>query len=272
MTDSTTATDTNPARHRIERVRHELKRRLLTVKRVARVTPRMVRVTLTGDDLPGFVSAGFDDHVKLFVPSADGTLSMAVPPGEAGGPPMRDFTPRRYDAAANELDIDFAIHDAGPATDWAAKAEVGHQIGVGGPRGSFVIADDFDWYLFVGDETALPAIGRRLDELRPGVTAIVVAEVTDAAEEQQLTSRANVRVTWVHRGAREPGTTTLLDDALRAVALPGGEGYAWVACESLTAKRLRQILVDERGHPRGWIRASGYWRRGAVAVHDNFND
>lgn len=272
MTDSVTTTEAAPSRHRIERVRHELKRRLLTVKRVAHITPRMVRVTLTGEDLAGFVSAGFDDHIKLFLPSADGSVNMAAAPGEPGGPAMRDFTPRRYDAAANELDVEFAIHDAGPATGWAAGAAIGQQIGVGGPRGSFVIADDFDWYLFVGDETALPAIARRLGELRAGTTAIVIAEVTDAAEEQDFASRASVAATWVHRGAAEPGATTLLDDALRAVTLPKGEGYAWVACESLTAKRLRHILVEERGHPKGWVRASGYWRRGAVAVHDNFND
>ena len=101
-------------------------------------------------------------------------------PGPDGKPPEgverspgRDYTPRRYDAGRNELVIDFALHDAGPATDWAAQAEPGQQLAVGGPRGSFVVPDDFDWYLFIGDETALPAIGRRLEELRAGARAIV---------------------------------------------------------------------------------------------------
>jgi NADPH-dependent ferric siderophore reductase len=63
-----TAPDTTEKRHLIERVRHELKRRLLTVRRVAHVTPQMLRVTLEGADLDGFVSLGHDDHVKVLVP------------------------------------------------------------------------------------------------------------------------------------------------------------------------------------------------------------
>ena len=67
------------------------------------------------------------------------------------------------------------------------------------PRGSFVVPDDFDWYLFIGDETALPAIGRRLEELRPGAKAIVVAAVAGPEEEQTFDSRANVTTIWVRR-------------------------------------------------------------------------
>ena len=40
----------------------------------------MVRVTLTGDDLQGFVSAGYDDHVKLCSPLA-GQDAPVWPPG-----------------------------------------------------------------------------------------------------------------------------------------------------------------------------------------------
>ena len=65
---------------------------------------------------------------------------------------MRDFTPRRHDAEKGELVVDFAIHGAGPATEWASAARPGSRLGVGGPRGSFVVTDDFDWYLMIGDE------------------------------------------------------------------------------------------------------------------------
>ena len=254
--------------HSIERVRHELVRRQLTVKSVVNVTPNMVRVTLTGESLKGFVSASYDDHVKIFVPNGD--KAHELPPEEAKV--GRDYTPRRYDASTNELDIDFAIHDAGPATAWAMKTSPGDTLEIGGPRGSFVVADDFDWYLFVGDETALPAIGRRLEELRAGAKATVIAEVTGKSEEQTFTSKATFDVTWLHRGAQEAGTTTLADDAVRKLTLPQGDGYVWVGYESGTAKRLRQILVDEKSHPKAWVKAAGYWRRGTANVHDSHND
>lgn len=268
------------APHRIARVRHDLRFRVLTVARVANVTPKMRRITLTGEDLAGFTSSGFDDHVKLFFPR-DGETEPTVPTlgpdgrvlvDESARPIARDYTPRRFDAAANELDIDFAIHEAGPATRWALTAKKGDRIGVGGPRGSFVISDDFDWYLFVGDETALPAIGRRLEELRVGARAIVLAEVEGMAERQIFDSAAFVTTIWLHRDAGQPGTTTLMDDALRGLELSDGDGFVWVACEIETAKRLRRILVEHHRHPKVWLKAAGYWKRGAANVHASIDD
>ncbi len=87
---------------KIERVRHYLKRRLLTVAHVENITPGMLRIIFGGDDLSDFVSMAPDDHIKIFVPATDGTEER------------RDYTPRRYDAAARTLAIDFAIHEAGP--------------------------------------------------------------------------------------------------------------------------------------------------------------
>jgi NADPH-dependent ferric siderophore reductase len=262
------------------RVRHETKSRLLQVREVSRLTPKMVRVVVGGDALAGFVSAAYDDHVKLFFPHPGEEKPVLPTPSPNGPvypegvqrPAARDYTPRRYDAAANTLTLDFVLHDAGPATAWAAQARPGHFLGVGGPRGSFVIPDDFDWYLFAGDETALPAIGRRLEELPANTRVLVVAEVADKKEEQQLSGRASVEVRWLHRDGSAPGTTSLLQDALAGLSLPSGEGYAWVAAEAATAKALRRHLVDERGLDKERVKAAAYWKRGDVAVHETYND
>lgn len=56
----------------IERIRHDTRRRTLTVETVERLTPHMVRICFTSGDLDGFASLSFDDHVKLFSPPADG--------------------------------------------------------------------------------------------------------------------------------------------------------------------------------------------------------
>ena len=267
-------------KHAIGRVRHEPRRRLLTVKQVERLTPNMARVTL-GGDLAGFVSSAYDDHVKVFFP-LPGQDAPTIPEQGPNGPvhpegversPGRDYTPRRYDAARNELIIDFALHDAGPATDWAAKARPGQKLGVGGPRGSFVVPDDFDWYLFVGDETALPAIGRRLEELRAGAKAIVVAAIAGPEEEQRFESRADVETIWVRRPLSQAENPAPLLDAVRKLDLPkAGDGYCWAAAESQTAKLLRQHLVGECGFDKAWVKAAGYWKRGAVSIHETFND
>lgn len=259
----------------LQRVRHELRRRTLTVQRAERITPHCIRVTLAGDELAGFHSPGFDDHVKLFLPDAatgaiqwprllpDGTPDPAAP-----RPPMRDYTPRQHDAQAGTLAIDFALHDAGPATAWALQAAPGQRLGVAGPRGSLLVPLAFDGYLLAGDETALPAIARRLAELPQGTPALALIEVDGPADEQPLPTAAAARIHWVHRASTAPGEAAPLLAALRALDLPPGDVHAWVACESAVAKALRAHLVDERGVNPKWIKASGYWRRGSAATHD----
>jgi NADPH-dependent ferric siderophore reductase len=105
----------NGPQREIRRVRHEAKQRRLIVDRLTAITPKMLRVTLAGAELAGFMSLGFDDHIKLFFPNETKSESEST-----DRPPMRDYTPR-YDPDAGVLHIDFAIHDAGPATDWALR-------------------------------------------------------------------------------------------------------------------------------------------------------
>jgi len=262
----------------VQRVRHSLKMRLLRVVRAQRISPQLLRVTLGGPDLSDFVSASFDDHVKVFFP-APGEDRPALPVLGPHGPvfpegqprsPARDYTPRRYDASAHELDLEFVLHGDGPASTWAAQAAPGQYLGVGGPRGSFVIPKGFDWHLLIGDETALPAIGRRLEELGAETKAVVVSEVTDPAAELAFRSAARLKVHWLHRNGAAEGS--LLEPALRSLTLPHGEGYVWAAGESAAMRAVRQHLVAERHIDKTRIRAASYWKRGAVAVHEALDD
>jgi NADPH-dependent ferric siderophore reductase len=245
-------------RHAIVRVRHPLRMRLLQVARVRRLTPHMVRVTLTGPDLEGFVSAAPDDHVKLFFPVAGGALNLPtlgpegpVYPEGVEPSPSRDYTPRRHDAARKELDIDFVLHGEGPASTWAENVKVGDRLGVGGPRGSMIVPDDYDHYVLVGDATALPAIGRWLEEMPAGTTTTVLVEVASDAERQALARD----VRWFVAG-ESPG----LDEAVASLPLPEGDTFWWVATESGRARRLRALLVERRGVDKDRVKATGYWQ------------
>jgi NADPH-dependent ferric siderophore reductase len=237
---------------RVQRLRHEPMRRELEVARAEALGPHMRSITLTGEALDSFVSASFDDHVKLLL-EIDGEIVR------------RDYTPRRYDAARRELTIEFDLHADGPAARWAAAARPGQRVAVGGPRGSFVVALDHDWHLLVGDETALPAISRRLEELPASTRAIVVLRVADPADRRPLPTAAHLQLQWVD-------SDTALLDAVRALVLPPGEGYAWCAGEASVMAALRRVLVDEKGHDRRAIRAAAYWKRGAAAHHENLED
>ncbi len=234
--------------HQIRRVRHETRRRTLRVISRQVLTPRMVRIVLTSTELHDFVSAAADDHVKLFFPTPD-------------GPVMRDFTPRAFDTTRCELTIDFALHDSGPATEWASAAAVGDILEIGGPRGSAIAPDDFDWYLLVGDETAFPAMARRLEELGPGTPAAVYAIAQDAAEVMRFASPAALSQTWLVRDGRADDAAQL-HEALETFVPPNGEGFVWIAAEGAVARALRQYMIESRGHPPTWMKAAGYWARG----------
>lgn len=246
----------------IHRVMHEIKRRRLEVLRVVDLTPRMRRITLGGPELAGFVSLGTDDHVKLLFPQnaaeQAGLETMVLGAGKDNGPmpAMRDYTPRRYDLEKLELDIDFVLHGDGPASTWAEQAKPGQFLHIGGPRGSMIVPDIFDSYLLIGDETALPAIARRLEGLAANRRALVIIEVENGAEQQKLESPAQVNVIWV---LREGGKNNLLA-TVKQLQVPAGNLYAWVATETKVSRQIRRVLLDEHGVDDQYLKAVGYWR------------
>ena len=247
-------------RHGVVRVRHETKRRPLTVRCVTRLTPNMMRIEFTSAELTDFVSASPDDHIKIRVPD----------PQVEGGVSMRDYTPRAFDVELGLMTIDFALHEAGPVTAWALAAKEGDTIEIGGPRGSAVVPDDFDYYLLVGDETALPSIGRRIENLRPGVSVTSVVIVDTPAEVQSFETHAAWRHVWVYRdGATDDAA--LLREALANWQAPAGEGYVWIAAEATVARTLRAYMLDERGHNKQWLKAAGYWVRGEADASDKMD-
>ncbi len=246
--------------------------RELTVVSVANVTPHMRRLTLSGPDVVRFCPMDAL-HLNILVqqpglaapqwPSvgADGLIAWAEPDKR---PAFRKYTVRAVDVAAGTLDIDFVRHaDAGPGSDFAETARIGDRLGVAGPGGGGLV--ETDWYLFAGDETALPAIARMLERLPETASGQAFIEVTDAAEIQPIHSRSNVEITWLTRDGRPAGTTALLPDAIAATLFPvaGTSIYVWVGCEFEAFQTIRAHLRRQRGLKKHEHLAVSYWRRGA---------
>lgn len=237
----------DPVVPEIRRVRHELRRRTLTVLRSERLTPHMQRIVLGGPDLHDFASASPDDHIKLFFPTP-------------AGDEMRDYTPRRFDREAGELVIDFVVHDGGPATEWAKRAAPGDTLATGGPRGSRVISGPIRDWLFVGDDSALPAIGRFVEELPAGHRARVLVSVPDAADAQAWDSRAEVQAQWLARDGGDAADPAPLLEALGRLDI-APDCFVWAAAEGGVGRRMRAHLL-ERGHSPKWMKIAGYWVKG----------
>lgn len=257
-----------------QRIRHDTRMRLLEVVSVTDVTPRMRRFRFSGD-MEGFASPGHADHIKAFFFPA-GVEPKIVPIGPRGAefapgerPEMRDYTPRAWSVDGNWIDLDFVLHGDGPASGWAAGATVGSKLVIGGPRGSVVVPAAFDWYLLAGDETALPALGRRIEELPAGSKILAVIEVEDAAEEQRFETAADLSLHYVHRNGEPAGTTTLLRDAVASLTFPTGVAYAYIAGEVTMAQSIRTHLTESRGFDPRYIKAAGYWRLGVADAQED---
>ncbi len=234
----------------IERVRHDLKMREVEVARIEQLSPGFVSITFKGAALSDFTSLSFDDHVKFMF-------------DDTGGEQVRrDYTPRRFDRQACEVDLEFALHGHGGAAEWARNATVGSTAIIGGPRGSMILPLEMDWHLLVGDASALPAVTRRLEEL-PSAARVQAVLLVDAADRRELATQANADVHWV-------ASNEELLQALKDLPLPSGAGLAWGGGEASLMVQVRQLLID-KGLPRQAARISAYWKQGVADHHEHLD-
>ncbi|HEY1703486.1 MAG TPA: siderophore-interacting protein [Trebonia sp.] len=242
--------------------------RPVEVVSVNKVAPRLVSVRVKGEALAGFKIDAPTSHIKIFLPRP-GQDAPALPeqtedgpgrPPEDASPVVRTYTPRAFDEEAQELEIQFVLHGAGPASEWAERAQPGDRLAVAGPGGRFVLDEAATHWWIAADESALPATATLLEALPAGVTADVHLEVADADDEIELPSPAKTTITWHHR-RKADAFGAELDEAARGAEIPEG-ARIWVACEAATMRGIRRHFTRERGLPASSLVTRGYWRTG----------
>jgi NADPH-dependent ferric siderophore reductase len=247
--------------------------RLVAVRRVDHLTPRMARVTLTGADLEGFALEDPGASVRLLLPSP-GASELVVPTWNGNEfllpngrrPTIRTFTPRRSDPEALELDVEIVVHGRGVASRWAEVAEAGHRAAVSGPGRGYAIVADAPGYLLGGDETAIPAISQLLEALPPSMPAQVYVEIVDPGAMMMLTTRPEVDVRWCPLPTGGAPGDALVAAVTEAQIAP--DTRVWVAGEAAGVQRIRRHLFEERGWPRSQASVRGYWKHGRSGDDD----
>ncbi|MFW3615870.1 siderophore-interacting protein [Billgrantia antri] len=202
----------------------------ITLSRRTQVSPSLARLTFTGPDVARMATHAPDQRIKLFFPTACGSLDALFDcvEGEPDDwyaayrampddlrPPMRTYTIRALRAKRCEVDVEFVLHgDEGPASRWAMRAQPGDRLAMTAPVSEVENHGvGYEWkpprgvkrILVVADETALPAAAGILEELaaragQPRVDALI--EVPLGGDAQALPSPAKVR--WLPRDTR-PG-------------------------------------------------------------------
>lgn len=244
--------------------------REMTVVRTAELTPQMRRVTLRGQKLERFAHSGL--HMRLLLAPRPGAEVVWPVMGEDGRqawpegdrPLARVYTIRRIDVAAGEIDVDFVLHDGDemPGAQFGRDAIPGEVVGMTGPGGGTL--PPFSRYIFAGDETALPAISRMLEELPSTASAVAIVEIANPGERQELTVGPGIDLRFVSRDGRPAGSTDLLAENLRGLDEMHWEQqpYVWVGCEQAASRHIRKYLKQERHLPRDRFRVAAYWRCG----------
>ncbi|GGO80297.1 siderophore-interacting protein [Marinobacterium nitratireducens] len=225
--------------------------RELTVLRRHQLTTNMLRLTLGGPGMESFPADQASAYIKLMLPAQ----------GQSR-PVVRTYTVRAQ--RDQEIDVDFVTHaDAGPASSWAMQARVGDRILVGGPGPKKMIDHSADWFLLVGDMTALPAISANLEQLPQDASGHAIIEVIDRTDIQELSAPDNLKIHWLLNP--HPGCAPeLLLNRVRELDWPGRRPAVWCACEFSAMRNLRDHFRSRQDLDRSNLYISSYWKLGAI--------
>ncbi len=249
------------------------------VARRTHVTPHMVRVTFTGDDIRRLPARGFDQWFRLFLPNPGGETDFGAVPDAFGmasylkylttrsgtRPPFRNYTVRELRSDAGELDVDFVAHgSSGIAGPWAQQAEPGAQVAFIDQGRGFDPMDTAP-VLLVGDESALPAIAGILRDLPRETTGLAVIEIPCVEDEQPLDAPPGVGVRYLARSAPDDRPGVLALEAVTASAPSAPHVlHAYLAGEQALVAGARRHLVAA-GVSKARIAFTGYWKVGRAA-------
>ncbi|UDY24262.1 siderophore-interacting protein [Nocardioides sp. Kera G14] len=239
---------------------------VLRVESSERLSPHLVRLTLSGDTVADFPEANTDAYLKLlFVDPALGLeppydvqeLRRTLPADQQ--PAVRTYTVRSVDRAAATITIDFVVHgDEGIAGPWALAARPGDRLVATGPGGAYSPAVDAPFHLLAGDLAALPAIAAALEAMPADATGVALLQIHDTDDRIELVAPEGVEVHWL-LDEREDDEE-FLARAVAGATWPEGT-QVFVHGERSAVRAIRGVL-RERGVPREALSISAYWARG----------
>jgi len=237
--------------------------RTLSLSRKEQIGPRLIRVTLAGDELDGFEIKQPAASVRLLFPSR-GSSELVLPEwngneflfADGSRPIIRTFTPRAM--TSDGLDIEMVVHKGGAASAWAKTAMPGSRAALSGPGRGYTIDEHATGYLLIGDETAVPAISQLLEHIPSAIPVEIHLEVASGFGRLELPTRARADVAWHALAAGDVRGTAMLA-ALRDTALTDTTSL-WCAGEAAAMHGIRTYLFGEAGLARSRATVRGYWK------------
>jgi len=229
-------------------------RHSLEVVSTRALSPNLRRITFSGPDPMEFLPPRPAPSLRLFVPHRE-------------GPVARPYTVRAVNARTRQFSIDFALYADGPASTWALSAQPGERVECSAPRAGFEYRQDVDWYLLIGDATALPAIAAIVETMAAGTPVLAMIETPTVCDRQTLNSEAFLHCRWFSREERWLGPGLCLEESIALLTPRRSRGRAWIAGEAERVRQLRGVVQSALRLDPSDISTSGYWKYG-VAAHE----
>lgn len=238
--------------------------RMMQVVTSRRVSASTQRMRLAGESLHRF--ATYENlHVRLYIPKEPRSISSKTGVGLVGvgttdlpAYTMRYYTIRHIDADAGWIEIDFVLHDdEGPGCRFALTAQPGDSCAISGPCGRGL--KPCGSCLLIGDDTALPAIGRICETLEPTCVGRIIA-LSD--HPVALDVPTGMSVTWIDKNTASANACRIVDLAQRTIEdeLPA-QAFLWAAGEFQMIKELESL---SKRIPIGRTLLMPYWKRATV--------
>ena len=203
-----------------------------TVQSVVALSPSLAAVTL---NVPNIAIGGVPGNdVMIAVPKPDGGLAR------------RRFSVRSFDPEKDTVTFWVTTHHDGLASEWLRDAQPGSSTDLVGPRGKIQLEPLADWYLFVGDISALGAFYNLAEAIELPGKAIFIVEVPSAQDIVTAPFDEGLGVTgiFVERQGREPNDPVGLLRGLAAFEFPEGEGHAYLFGEFKQINAVKLALLD----------------------------
>jgi len=206
---------------------------------VDELAPQVRLITMVSSDLVGFDYTPGQDLLFQF---PDGDRSL-----------RRRYTIRRSDPAKGIADFEIELHDGrGPATRWAAQAELGQHLEAIGPRGAISLRPTATSHLFVVDDSAMPAAFAMLEALPAGTLATALLVTSRGAKSRPAPAGAPATsLLWLD----QPEVLEMLSDLH-----PAAGTAAYLFGERLLVRTAEELLVAG-GLDCAAISSKAYWRR-----------
>ncbi|MVM33102.1 siderophore-interacting protein [Spirosoma sp. HMF4905] len=129
------------------------------------LTEHTVHLKIQGDDLTDLAYTP-GEHLRVLV---------GIDKNTAMQDKVRTYSVWQYDRTNATIDIAVCTHSTGVGARWVREIALGDTVYFGGPKGKFTVDQSGDYYVFVGDISALAhlyEINRHLTQPKPVISLI----------------------------------------------------------------------------------------------------